>query len=202
MDPIWSKDPTILFREDRFLEFFIIKDMTLEEKLNAIVRLSIITGVLVSLYNSDPKFLIIPVLALCFTYFISVNFSKEHYTPGFVSNDGDYVGPTAVPTDNNPFMNKNFLDKKQLPAPNYHTMSKESDKIKKDIEEKFYKNLYQDVDDIFQTNNSRRQFFTMPDDNSVDFAKALYGNMKSGKEDQYHNGTNLHEPLKTYQTSI
>lgn len=196
MDALWTKDPMILFREDRFLEFFVTKDMTLEEKLNAIVRLSVITGILVSLYHNNPKFLIIPVLALAFTYFASLSTKEEFKT----NSKGEYVGPTAVPTDSNPFMNKNFLDKKHLPAPNYHTMDPESDKIKKSIEEKFYKNLYQDVDDIFQTNNSRRQFYTVPDESSTDFAKALYGNMKSGKEDQYFNGTNLYEPLKTYQT--
>jgi hypothetical protein len=198
MDSLWTKDPLILFREDRFLEFFVTKDMSFEEKLNAMVRLSIIVGILTALYNNDPKFLIIPAFVAAFTYFLTF-YSKENYTPGVPSTDEDYTGPTAVPTESNPFMNKNFLDKKQLPAPNYHKIGPESEKIKKDIEEKFYKNLYQDVDDIFQTNNSRRQFFTVPDNNSVDFAKALYGKMKSGKEDQYFNGTNLYEPLKTYQ---
>jgi hypothetical protein len=41
VDPFWYNDITILWNKNRLTEFFPTKDQALEEKFNAIVRLSI-----------------------------------------------------------------------------------------------------------------------------------------------------------------
>ena len=60
--------------------------------------------------------------------------------------------------------------------------------IKKQIDSSFNNNLYKDVNDVFGKMNSQRQFYTMPSTTipnaQDDFAKWLYLNPKTCKEDQ------------------
>jgi len=199
VDPFWANDLTILFREDRILEFFITKDLLFEEKLNAIVRFGIYTVIVLSLYQSDPKFLLLAAIPLGLTYFIYHNFSKEDYAPGIpkeYKEKFDSETEILVPTKNNPFMNPSIMDTVQKNAPNYSKKTPEAAEIRGEIEKNFDINLYQDVNDVFETQNSRRQFYTVPSNND-DIKDFLYGDMRSGKEDQYENGRNLHESLQT-----
>ena len=59
----------------------------------------------------------------------------------------------------NPFMNPTIYgeNNSQKPCLSYNNKG-----IQKDIEEKFNRNLYRDVNDIFGKNNSQRQFYTVP----------------------------------------
>ena len=50
-DPFWSESPTILLEKDRLLEFFPVVAMSFKEKLNAITRLSIYLGILLSTFK-------------------------------------------------------------------------------------------------------------------------------------------------------
>lgn len=192
-DEFWLDNPEILYRSDRFLEFFITSDMTVDEKLNAISRLSIYTAIVVALYQNDLKFLLLALIGLSMTYFIKSYLDREKYSSkeGF-KETVEYLDPTPE----NPFMNPVItnLDEK-LPKESY-TNTPEAKKVRENIESNFSKNLFQDLDDLFETHNSRRQFFTVPRD-SGDLKDFLYGNMKSGKEDQYQNGASLYEPLQT-----
>ena len=57
-----------------------------------------------------------------------------------------------------------------------------TEKIKEDIYDKFHKDLYKDVNDLYDKNNGQNRFFTMPNTNeygikhgdSVKFANWLY----------------------------
>ena len=50
-DKFWFEDPSILIKENRLHEFIPIKDMTTIEKLNAIMRLTIIISICLFLLN-------------------------------------------------------------------------------------------------------------------------------------------------------
>ena len=191
-DQFWLDNPEILYRSDRFLEFFITNDMTVDEKLNAIARLSIYTAIIVALYQNNPKFLLLSIIGLAITYFIKSHLDSSYSNRENFKDSVEYLDPTP----DNPFMNPvitNLDDK--LPKESYSN-TPEAQKVRDNIESNFSKNLFQDFDDLFETHNSRRQFFTVPRD-SGDLKDFLYGGMKSGKEDQYKNGTTLYEPLQS-----
>jgi hypothetical protein len=60
--------------------------------------------------------------------------------------------------------------------------------VKQSMDEMFNHNLFKDVNDVFGKMNSQRQFYTMPNTTipnaQDDFAKWLYANPKTCKEDQ------------------
>lgn len=69
-DPIWTKDFNILFKKERLMEFFPTKDQTNEERVNAIVRLSFYTSVILAVYHSNAKYFSIFLFFLGFTFII------------------------------------------------------------------------------------------------------------------------------------
>ena len=106
---------------------------------------------------------------MLFIYFlVSWGFTIDKFTENFGQRKQKSC---SVPTLNNPFMNHLILDESdKKPACDY---TKET---KKGINSAFNTNLYQDLTDIYDKNNSQRQFYTMPvttiPNNQKDFAKA------------------------------
>jgi hypothetical protein len=201
-DKFWSEYPQILIDQNRLSEFYITHDMTKTEKLNAVVRFFIYTSILSTLYTNNSKFLLIPLLALVITYFIFTN-SSESYDDQLDSNDNSVLSQKViekVPTIDNPFMNPSvFENPSTYKASDYSDNSPESKQIKKEIYKKFSHNLFKDSDDIFDSNNSFRQFYTVP--NNIigydDTKEFLFGGFASGgKEVGYNQFKNGYDPLK------
>ena len=69
-DPFWYDDFNVLFRQDNLTKFFPDYKMTLIEKLNAIVRLSIYLGLILYAVTKTYQYLYIPIITLAITYFI------------------------------------------------------------------------------------------------------------------------------------
>ena len=97
------------------------------------------------------------------------------------SFDSDTKSECRTPSLDNPFMNVLPLDARTVePACAY---TKET---KAQIDSAFHTNLYQDIDDVYGTNNSQRQFYTMPSstipNNQDSFAKWLYKTGPTCKE--------------------
>ena len=100
----------------------------------------------------------------------------------------------VAPTIDNPFMNATMKDFLNVdPVTNRIVDRPEACdtndvEIKKQIDSSFNNNLYKDVNDVFGKMNSQRQFYTMPSTTipnaQDDFAKWLYLNPKTCKEDQ------------------
>lgn len=88
------------------------------------------------------------------------------------------------PTVNNPFMNPLVTDFNDGDKP--VACNADDEDINEEIVEKFNKNLYRNVDDLFETENSQRQFFTIPEtrlpNQQKEFAMWLYGDMPSCKD--------------------
>ena len=104
---------------------------------------------------------------MVFTYLIYKysNQKREFFNKIEKINDSIYESDDIrTPTQNNPFMN--VLQGDYLENPNREAISKlnnyNNEELSKDIDEKFYYNMYRDVDDVFSNQNSQRQFYTAP----------------------------------------
>ena len=90
------------------------------------------------------------------------------------------------PTNQNPFMNvlmTDYTEKSERPAA---CNQLDDPIIKNNIKDAFEHNLYSDVSDLFQKNNSQRQFYTTPNtqipNEQTKFANWLYNTPKTCKE--------------------
>lgn len=187
-DLFWSDNINILFNKRRLIEFFPTKDMSQEEKLNAISRLSIYMGILLFLYKGKFWAFYIPLVVLTFCLFLyktsqkskleSEAISKDVYNTNSTDplNDSEvypkklsvnepesvYNKNCVKPTKDNPFMNftvNQYLDNPERP-PACDGLN--DNVVANDMERNFNYNLYKDVGDVFGKNNSQRQFYTTP----------------------------------------
>jgi hypothetical protein len=69
-DPLWIKDFNILLKTERLMEFFPVKNQTNEERVNAIVRLSLYVSIILAIYYSNAKYFAIFLFFLMFTFII------------------------------------------------------------------------------------------------------------------------------------
>ena len=176
VDPFWFNAPELLLNKDRLTEFFPVESMTNNEKLNAVVRLSLYASGILLLYHKNLNVLLIPLFVGLVTLYIFKfnNVQKEED-----KTEGFDVPTCTMPTDDNPFMNTLLTDvgvyKERTPACLVED-------VKEEIHEKFHKGLFKDVNDLYDKNNSQNRFFTMPNTNeygvkhgdSVKYANWLY----------------------------
>jgi hypothetical protein len=104
------------------------------------------------------------------------------------------AGSCTKPTLDNPFMNVTMKDYLNIDPETNVTVDRpkacdiSDETIKKSMDDMFNNNLFKDVNDVFGKMNSQRQFYTMPNTQipnaQDDFAKWLYMNPKTCKEDQ------------------
>lgn len=195
-DPFWYDDFNILFQKNKLQEFFPNYNMTLIEKLNSIVRLSVYLGLALYMITKKYQYLYIPIIVAAITAFIYFN-QKGNIELFFNSYDSTLNNlnkqilekpPCVKPTTNNPFMNINLITdpKTQPPA----CESWDNKEVQEKIEDKFNHNLFKDVSDLFGKSNSQRQFYTMPSttvpNNQTEFAKWCYNTGPTCKENSIY----------------
>ena len=169
MTPLWIEDISILYEKKYLFEIVPMKNFDLNRKLNSLFRLSIFYSLIVYFVNKSSKTLLIPVGVGLFTVIISKNLKMNNITENIRKlQNGDTKESflmeeisegCRIPEKSNPFMNPTIYgeNNSQKPCLSYNNKG-----IQKDIEEKFNRNLYRDVNDIFGKNNSQRQFYTVP----------------------------------------
>jgi hypothetical protein len=219
-DPFWYNDMSILIQSNRLTEFFPTKNQTLEERFNALVRLSLYCSIILYYYKKNYKYLSIFIGGLLLTYFIYTNNpendkrdtdidkinnkaiqeqgvkqstqTQKGVQKGIERLENDKVSEECtLPTLDNPFMNVTMKDMLNI-DPKKPGRPKACDttnpEVKQKMDEMFNHNLFKDVNDVFGKMNSQRQFYTMPNTTipnaQDDFAKWLYLNPKTCKEDQ------------------
>lgn len=101
----------------------------------------------------------------------------------------DYVSfkneTCRVPTSDNPFMNPTVADFEMEMPP--EACNADDDDIKDNIKSSFNENLFMDVSDLFERQNSQRQYYTIPQTNPPDQTAAaqwFYGGNSICKNDQ------------------
>lgn len=195
VDPFWFNDPFVLPK--RMAEFWVSSDMTNVEKLNSLVRFFIYISVILSLYNSNFRYLLIIPVIMGITYFINeVSLKKENCPENFEQDTNDKITVDdkkkfKTPTLNNPYMNSTIYDyqnPKQKRAIPYQNNSPKSLAVKKEIHNKFSYNTFEDYSDIYSKNFNR--FYTMPaeftaNDKREEFRKFLYGDIDTNKTNSY-----------------
>lgn len=207
-DQFWYNNISILFQSDRLTEFFPTGEQTLEERLNSLVRLSLYSSIILYYFHKNYKYLYIFVASLLITYYIysqkngtqqipQATVTKSNTTESSIENLTNEVGNVpkcTPPTLDNPFMNVTMKDMLNLDAKTNSIIDRPKacdttdPKTKQNIDTMFNHNLFKDVNDVFGKMNSQRQFYTMPSTTipnaQDDFAKWLYLNPKTCKEDQ------------------
>ena len=196
-DNFWYNQPSVLWDPNRFIEFFPNPDLSLSEKLNALVRLSFYVSLLLMIFFGNYLYIYIFIVVLVFTFLIYKNYKPskvEHFGQNdnrshlALENTGEFrttLGECSNPSINNQFMNINQItDNKQKPeACKYYDKPEVASKVEKDFEH----NLYRDVSDLYNKRNSQRQYYTMPSttipNEQTSFAKWLYLSPPTCKED-------------------
>uniref|UniRef100_A0A6C0ABX8 Minor capsid protein P9 transmembrane helices domain-containing protein n=1 Tax=viral metagenome TaxID=1070528 RepID=A0A6C0ABX8_9ZZZZ len=122
-----------------------------------------------------------------------VNFSRpkiEENNLFSISEREEYEKATCKrPTYDNPFMNHNANDynknKENIPK----ACNVDDDEINDEMELKFNENMFRNIDDVFDIENSKRQFYTLPARQVPNDQKGLamwcYGTGPTCKEDSY-----------------
>lgn len=152
-DPFWKDNIYILFSRHRLVEFVPSADMTTNERLNAITRFLIYLGILLTLVYKSSTPIYIPIIGCVLLYIV-----HEHYPQqgGAVATDS-----LQMPTRDNPFMNVLLSDYGSNPQRG-PAADVELPAVQKSMEANFSQGLYRDINNIWNRNNSQRQYYTMP----------------------------------------
>jgi len=210
-DEFWYEKPEILWDNNRLAQFFPTNVMTLNEKLNSLVRISVYISLVLIFIFQKTVYLFIPIICLAFTYLIykneketkkesfesidllkyeheKTNINQTRYSEAISSNinvnEGVYDN-CVKPTPANPFMNANLISDKRdrPPACTYYDKPELAEKV----ENEFMTNLYRDVSDLYGKNNNQRQYYTMPSttipNDQTSFARWCYLAPPTCKED-------------------
>ena len=166
----WSENIVVLFEKEKLAHFFPVKNMDLNQKLNAVVRLSIYISIAMFFKTQNYKVIYIFITALALTFLIHKYTNKDDkqiilkkpFGKKLEKEDKFLTEKVMVePTVNNPFTNITIDEYEK--QPNRESLLDLNDKkMKKDLEDKFSFNLYKDINDVYNTNNSQRQFYTTP----------------------------------------
>lgn len=199
VDPFWYDDIFVLFKPDRLVEFIPVKDMSLNEKLNSLVRFLIYTSLLLTCIYKNPNFFYILVIGATLTLMVH----QQLITSTHQSGGG--VNTLTAPSAHNPFMNVLMTD--HIENPSRGAAEDVSDpKTRSNIDKHFNTGLYRDVDDIWDKKNSQRQYYTNPSTtipNDADsFMKWLYKTPPTCKEGNLSRCLNYEIPGITGQQRI
>lgn len=179
-------------------------NMTIEEKINTIVRAVLFVGIICTLVLNDTRYILfIIIIMIASILIINYQYEKNSKIEKFLnSNNIDIIDNKKCikPTESNPFMNPNILnltdENKNLKACSIDNMK--VDKQKKDL---FYKKVFRNSKDIYNRTSSERQFYTVPSTtipNERDkLGKWLYDRGRSCKEGNGNRCyTNLYNNIK------
>ena len=184
MNKFWLNDLTILFSKNKLIEVIPYSNLNFNDKLNTVFRLSIYFSFIMLVIKKDYRYLSIAVIIGILTVIIYKNSHKlniESNNPIDIINKDSNINEEAdgcrLPTAKNPFMNPTFSDYengKLLKSCNSYDNT-----VIRDMENEYFNNgLYRDQTDIFNKNNSQREFYTMPVNSimndSVKFAEWCY----------------------------
>ena len=195
-DKFWFNNYQIIFNKDRLIEFVPTKDMSNSEKLNSLVRLSLYISILFAILKNNYLYFFIFIFMLCITYLIYVfNENIEEFDAN--TNLTCAKKKCTTSTKNNPFMNPLLTDNRNRgSACNVF----DDPNIEETVHNNFKNDLYNDVSDIFNRNNSQRSFYTVPSttfpNEQNKFANWLYKLPKTCKEGNgFQCVGNNHTPL-------
>ena len=186
-EQIWYQDLTNFLTSKNFYVMLPIQDMSLEQKLNALLRFFLYLSIVLSLVMVNAKYLFIGILAAIISYVIYQFEQRDRKTAEkFLENqtldivDNKLCSRTTV---DNPFMNSSIVDIKYNPE---RPAACNIESVKDRVESNFKQRVFKDVNDIWGKDFSAREFYTTPSttipNDQEGFAKWLYGEPATCKE--------------------
>jgi hypothetical protein len=181
------------------------KYMTVEEKLNAVIRMIMLVGIMATFIFNDSRYILFVLIIMIITVIIyNYQYEKILQTEKYLNaNNLDvYNNKKCVkPSKNNPFMNPNALQV-NYEEEQHEACSIDNEQVQKSMHEYFYTNVFRATDDIYDKSLLDRQFYTVPSttipNEREKLADWLYNKGPSCKENngpQCYN--NLHKDLRT-----
>ena len=162
-EPIWTKDPSILFSAGTWQKFVPTKDMDVPSALNAVVRFSVYFSVLLYAGTGKQVYLLAIPFVLIITVIFAYLFPTTRALVETFAMASDVVTKKyTMPSSENPFMNPLLTEIGDDPnrpdaAPTTGA------KVKREIEKAFAQTseIYMDTTDRFDTTQAMRTFHTM-----------------------------------------
>jgi hypothetical protein len=191
---IWYNNIQEFITTKNYFVILPIGEMSLEDKLNAIVRFFIYLGILLSLIRGDYRYLFFALIAgiISIVIYNSEILRQNNVRDVLEKENLDIINNKVCTrvTLENPFMNPSIADMTYNPdRPEACDITEE--KIQDKIDDKFNARIFRDVNDIYNKHASQRQFYTLPSttipNNQGGFANWLYNrgpSCKQGNEDQ------------------
>lgn len=205
-DIFWLHDPSVLYRT--FLRFIPTKNMTTAERYNAITLFCLYFLILLLIFRKSFYIAYFPILIIVIIIVLDAIHQKAKKSEnfeniiesGYIDSNNDLrfnrvtgrqtKGPDVTyscrkPTNDNPFMNPPVSDfDTKAPVP----CNSDDEDINNEVTKAFNSNLYMDIDDVFNKENSQRQFYTVPNPSIPNdqgaFANWLFRSPTTCKEDQ------------------
>ena len=189
-DPIWFKNLRILI--DRPSEIIPTRDQSDAERVNAMVRLTIYCSLSVALIRANAMY---AVLGLAIIVIISLSYALGAKQKNKNNEAYSNIRPKTLKRENkacyksnpnNPFGNATvgalLDDEGKPPACGYDEPG-----VASQMRKNFNNGLFRNLDDVYEVENSQRQFYTMPVTTSapdtIAFGEFLFGNKRTCKED-------------------
>jgi hypothetical protein len=181
-DPIWYQNIRVLLM--RPSEIIPTRDQSDSERVNAIVRLVLYCSLAVALIRQNIMYLILGlaiIVIVSLAYALGAKKKKKNETyanlrPNTVKREKKDCSRTSA---DNPFSNATvgalLGDEGRAPACSYDDPG-----VAKDMRKNFNQGLFRNLDDVYEVENSQRQFYTMPSTtaapDTIGFAEFCYGN--------------------------
>ena len=186
-EQIWYQDLTNFLTSKNFYVMLPTQEMSLEQKLNALLRFFLYLSIVLSLVMVNAKYLFIGILAAIISYVIYQFEQRDRKTAEkFLENqtldivDNKLCSRTTV---DNPFMNSSIVDIKYNPE---RPAACNIESVKDRVDANFKQRVFKDVNDIWGKDFSAREFYTTPSttipNDQEGFAKWLYGEPATCKE--------------------
>tara|TARA_B100000795_G_scaffold270051_1_gene262230 strand:- start:8864 stop:9433 length:570 start_codon:yes stop_codon:yes gene_type:complete len=164
-------------------------NMTIEEKINAIIRFILFVGLICTLIFNDTRFILFVIIIMIFSILIiNYQYEKNMKIEKYLNlNDLDIVDnkPCVKPTESNPFMNPNVLNINNDNT-KYGACPITNKKTSNNMDKIFFKRIFRNSDDIYDTETQDRQFYTVPSttfpNNREKYVEWLYNRGPSCKE--------------------
>jgi len=188
-DPLWINDVSLLYRDGRIKQLVPTRDMSYTERVNALVRLVIISTMCIYVYNRDSRYVLYGVFCSALLTLVA----RIGRPSGAALTKGSPPADTSCthPTPNNPFANVLLTDYKYNPN---RPPACNVDDVSGEMKRAYAANSYRNAGD-FSLNGFDR-FYTMPDTSLYQagreaFADAVYGNAPTCKTDQSRCGQTI-----------
>jgi len=138
-------------------------NMTIEEKINAIVRAVLFVGIICTLIFNDSRYILFIIIIMVLSILIiNYQYDKNKKIEKYLNlNYYDIVNnkKCVKPTKNNPFMNPDITN---INNEKYESCSINDINTNKNINNLFYSSVFRDSTDIYDKSSLDRQFYTVP----------------------------------------